>query len=115
MERAFEHRRLVSLKTALLSSPAFRPAGPIAAGALFGDGVPPAIEIGKTTMEDLLREFGRPYDRGVVDGRPVWTYVDDRLPPFGARSSKNLIIRFRPDGRVVSFSFNANRDEAHPV
>ncbi len=67
------------------------------------------IRNGVTNKVDLVRIFGEPYQRGLEDGRETWTYVWVR---YGSNSgSKELHVKFAPDGVVSSYSYSSSFPE----
>jgi hypothetical protein len=84
--------------------------------ATIGQQFPPEqvqnIRLGQTSKSELLGLFGLPYRRGVEDGDSTWTYVHYKVRVFGEHlRTRDLYLRFSPDGRVKSFSYNSNMDE----
>ena len=70
------------------------------------------VKIGETTKAQLLGDFGLPYRRGIEDGDSTWTYVYYKVRLFGENlRTRDLYIRFGPDGRVMSFTYNSNLDD----
>jgi hypothetical protein len=65
------------------------------------------IAIGKTTRDDIHRMFGTPWRTGLEDGRRTWTYGHYRYKLFGTTETRDLVVRFEPNGVVASFTFNA--------
>jgi outer membrane protein assembly factor BamE (lipoprotein component of BamABCDE complex) len=70
------------------------------------------IKIGETTKTQLLGDFGLPYRRGIEDGDSTWTYVYYKVRLFGENlRTRDLYLRFDPDGRVRSYTYNSNLDD----
>ena len=65
------------------------------------------IEKGVTTKTDVRAMFGNPWRTGVEDGRETWTYGHYRYSLFGDAKTRDLVVRFDPDGKVASYSFNS--------
>lgn len=65
------------------------------------------IAIGKTTRDDVHRMFGTPWRTGLEDGRRTWTYGHYRYKLFGTTETRDLVVRFDPNGVVASYTFNA--------
>ena len=95
-------------------------AAALAAGTLscatIGHRFPPEsvarVKIGETTKAQLLGDFGLPYRRGIEDGDSTWTYVYYKVRLFGENlRTRDLYLRFDPDGRVKSFTYNSNLDD----
>lgn len=95
-------------------------AAALAAGTLscatIGHRFPPEnvarVKIGETTKAQLLGDFGLPYRRGIEDGDSTWTYVYYKVRLFGETlRTRDLYLRFDPEGRVKSFTYNSNLDD----
>ena len=65
------------------------------------------IAIGKTTRDDVHRLFGDPWRTGIEDGRRTWTYGHYRYKLVGTTETRDLVVRFDPNGVVSSYTFNA--------
>lgn len=65
------------------------------------------ISIGHTTRDEVHRMFGEPWRTGLEDGRRTWTYGHYRYKLFGTTETRDLVIRFDPNGVVASYTFNA--------
>lgn len=98
--------RLLSLGVALLLL-----AGCVSfkAGREFPSPEPGMIVAGKTGKAELRRVFGEPYEVGLDSGDPTWTWFFGQTG--GGDRSKNLTVRFSPDGTVKSYSFSSNFPE----
>ena len=64
------------------------------------------IQIGKTTRDDVLHLFGRPWRIGMEDGMKTWTYGHYRYSIIKEPSTSDLIIRFDEKEIVASYSFS---------
>lgn len=69
------------------------------------------LEIGTTTRSDMVQMFGTPWRTGLEDGRETWTYGHYRYSLFGADRTRDLVVRFGADGKVVSYTFNSTEPE----
>jgi hypothetical protein len=70
------------------------------------------IRLGQTTKTQLLGYFGLPYRRGIEDGDSTWTYVHYKYRLFGEKlRTRDLYVRFDPEGRVRSYTYNSNMEE----
>lgn len=67
------------------------------------------IRSGTTAKPDLVRLFGEPTQVGIDDGDPTWTWIYFRKG--NPDLTKQLTVRFRPDGVVKSYSFTSNFPE----
>jgi len=67
------------------------------------------IRNGTTTRADLTRLFGEPTQVGIEDGDPTWTWLYFRKGDLDL--TKQLTVRFQPDGVVKSYSFSSNFPE----
>jgi len=83
-------------------------AGCISAGRPFAYDKVRSIQLNKSTAADVTSMFGDPYRKGVEDGDTTWTYVDDHFNIAGGQATRDLFIRFGPDGTVKSYSYNSN-------
>lgn len=71
---------------------------------------PASIQVGVTDKAALERMFGPPYQVGIDSGDQTWRWF------YGQRSSgrevtKDLTVRFNPNGTVKSYSFASNFPE----
>jgi len=71
---------------------------------------PKRIVAGKTDKTSLQRMFGEPYQVGLDSGDQTWRWFYGQRES-GAEISKDLSIRFNPDGTVKSYSFSSNFPE----
>ena len=71
---------------------------------------PKMIVAGKTDKTSLQRMFGDPYQVGLDSGDQTWRWFYGQRES-GAEISKDLSIRFNPDGTVKSYSFSSNFPE----
>ncbi|HEV8640415.1 MAG TPA: hypothetical protein VGV13_04895 [Methylomirabilota bacterium] len=80
------------------------------AGHLFPSPAPASIMIGTTDRAFLERTFGAPYQVGIDSGDPTWRwfYLERRA---GGELTKDLTVRFNPNGTVKSYSFTSNFPE----
>jgi outer membrane protein assembly factor BamE (lipoprotein component of BamABCDE complex) len=70
------------------------------------------IRLGQTSKTELLGLFGLPYRRGIDDGDSTWTYLHYKVRLFGDHlKTRDLYLRFDPEGRVKSYSYNSNMDD----
>ncbi len=65
-----------------------------------------ALQIGKTSKEEVRTMFGAPWRTGIEDGRQTWTYGKYRYSMFAPAKTQDLVIRFNDDGKVVSYTYN---------
>ena len=64
------------------------------------------IKIGQTTQSEIRTMFGSPWRVGIEDGQPTWTYGNYSYGIFGAKKSKDLVIRFNENNFVASYTFS---------
>lgn len=69
------------------------------------------IQIGKMTKEDISRLFGSPWRTGIEDGNKTWTYGYYKYRLLGQSLTRDLVIRYGADGKVVSYTFNTTEAE----
>ncbi len=68
------------------------------------------IVAGKTDKASLERMFGEPYQVGLDSGDQTWRWFYGQRNA-GTELSKDLSIRFNPDGTVKSYAFSSNFPE----
>jgi len=100
----------------LIAGVALSAASTFSGCATVGRSFPPdrvqSIEIGQTTKLQLMGLFGMPYRRGIDDGDSTWTYVHYKFRLFGEHlRSRDLYLRFDPQGRVKSYSYNSSMED----
>lgn len=71
----------------------------------------PNIQIGRHTPADIERMFGPPWRTGIEDGETTWQYGDYKRGLFGGTRTRDLVVRFAPNGVVRSYSFNSDQPE----
>lgn len=81
-------------------------AGCATVGRDFPAGKVGAVQIGKTTREEVREMFGAPWRTGIEDGRQTWTYGKYRYSMFSPAKTQDLVIRFSADGKVASYTYN---------
>ena len=70
------------------------------------------IKIGETTLEEIQQMFGQPWRTGIEDGQKTWTYGHYHYAIFGPDKTRDLVVRFDPQGKKVSsYSFSSNYEE----
>jgi len=89
-----------------LATQAFVVSGCLTVGRDFPDQPVTQIQIGRTDQAELRRLFGEPFRTGVEDGQQTWTYGYYRYSAFGATKTRDLVLRFDPQGVVQSYSYN---------
>jgi hypothetical protein len=67
------------------------------------------IQTGTTAKADLVRLFGEPTQVGIDDGDPSWSWI--YFKKGSPDLTKQLTVRFRPDGVVKSYSFTSSFPE----
>jgi hypothetical protein len=65
------------------------------------------IVAGKTDKASLQRMFGEPYQVGLDSGDQTWRWFYGQRDS-GTELSKDLSVRFNPDGTVKSYAFSSN-------
>jgi len=84
--------------------------GLLVIGRDFASPSPDMIQPGKTTKADLVRFFGEPYQVGIDSGDLTWSWFYGRKHSEG-ELTKELTVRFDPQGVVRSYSFRSNHPE----
>jgi hypothetical protein len=69
-----------------------------------------AILVGRTDKAALERAFGAPYQVGLDSGDQSWRWFYGQRDS-NAELSKDLTVRFNPDGTVKAYSFSSNFPE----
>jgi len=85
-------------------------AGCVSAGKDFNVQMVRQIHLQQTTRAQIEQMFGPPWRTGIEDGKQTWSYgyykygVSDTL-------SRDLVVRFNPNGTVASYTFNSSYPE----
>jgi outer membrane protein assembly factor BamE (lipoprotein component of BamABCDE complex) len=66
------------------------------------------LSIGQTAKSDVMALFGSPWRTGIEDGRETWTYGHYKYSLFSDAKTRDLVLRFDPSGKVVSYTFNSS-------
>lgn len=66
------------------------------------------ITVGTTDKAFLQRVFGQPYQVGLDSGDQTWRWFFAEGGLGGEQISKDLTVRFNPNGTVKSYSFMSN-------
>jgi hypothetical protein len=69
------------------------------------------IEKGKTTRQEIDKRIGAPWRTGYDSGLYTYTYGFYRYSVFRPARTRDLVVRFLPDGMVESYSFSSSFDE----
>ncbi|MDD5372932.1 MAG: outer membrane protein assembly factor BamE [Sulfurimonas sp.] len=65
------------------------------------------IKIGETTQNDIVSMFGQPWRKGIENGVTMWTYGRYTYRLVGEADTKDLVVKFNSEGKVISYTFNA--------
>lgn len=65
------------------------------------------IKIGETTQNDIITMFGQPWRKGIENGVTMWTYGRYTYRLIGEADTKDLVVKFNSEGKVISYTFNA--------
>ena len=68
-----------------------------------------AIQINKTTQDEIQKTYGTPNMQGLEDGDLTWTYIYLYTGMFEQTQGQQLTVRFNKDGTVHSYSFNSTK------
>ena len=71
-------------------------------GTPFDESKVSEIKIGETSKKEIEIFFGKPFRTGIENGRDVWIYEYNTYSSFGKESSKDLIVVFDKQNRVLS-------------
>ncbi len=80
------------------------------AGRQFPSAEVSQIQIGTTIRDDILRFFGSPWRTGIEDGMTTWTYGHYQYKIFGEPYSKDLVVRFDKQDKVISYTYSETAD-----
>jgi hypothetical protein len=72
---------------------------------------PESIVIGKTTKEEILKQYGEPFRVGYDDGELKWTYGFYKYRLFGSSDTKDLDLTFDKSGYVKNYTYATSLDE----
>lgn len=82
----------------------------VKAGHPFPSPAPASIVIGTSDRTLLERMLGTPYQVGIDSGDPTWRWFYLERSS-GGELTKDLTVRFNPNGTVKSYSFTTNFPE----
>ncbi len=85
-------------------------AGCASAGKEFDAHLVPRIQLHQTTQAEIEQLFGPPWRTGMEDGQPTWSYGYYKYG-VGDTKSRDLVVRFDPNGVVTSYTFNSSYPE----
>lgn len=68
------------------------------------------IHLNQTTRSQIEQMFGAPWRTGLEDGKQTWSYGLYKYG-IGDTASRDLVIRFNPNGTVASYTFNSSYPE----
>ena len=89
--------------------------GCVSVGQEFDTTQVPALEIGVSQRQDVVRLLGEPWRTGIEDGLPTWTYAHYRYSVFSPVQTRDLIVRFDAEGVVRSYGFNSTYPEDREI
>ena len=69
------------------------------------------IKIGETTQNDIISMFGQPWRKGIENGVTMWTYGRYTYRLIGEADTKDLVMKFDKDDKVISYTFNESVDK----
>jgi hypothetical protein len=90
---------------------AFACAGCATMGAPFQFKGPDTIVKGKTTQNEILKQYGTPFRVGYENGDAKWTYGYYKYRFFGDSETKDLDITFGKNGIVSSYTYSTSVPE----
>jgi hypothetical protein len=85
-------------------------AGCVTAGKDFNVHMVRQIQLQQTTRAQIEQMFGPPWRTGLEDGKQTWSYGYYKHS-LSDTMSRDLVVRFNPNGTVASYSFNSNYPE----
>jgi hypothetical protein len=105
-------REVKSLKILLVAVLLLGLCGCATIGREFAVGAVAQIKIGVTTSDEIRTLFGEPWRTGIEDGNKTWTYGHYHYSAFSPAQTRDLVVRFGPQGKIVrSYSFNSTYEE----
>ncbi len=78
-------------------------------GQKFDETLVDSIVTGSTTRTDVLVMLGKPFKKGVQNGKEVWIYEHNQYKAIGDETSKDIFITFNQDGVVESRQLMVNK------
>jgi hypothetical protein len=84
--------------------------GCVSAGKDFNVHMVRQIQLQQTTRAQIEQMFGPPWRTGLEDGKQTWSYGYYKHS-LSDTMSRDLVVRFNPNGTVASYSFNSNYPE----
>src|SRR5213595_2336073 len=101
------HTRLAVLLAVTVLAVAAEGCAGLRVGRTFPSPDPAQITVNATDKGALVRMFGEPYEVGLDSGDQTWRWF---YAEYGVRgeASKDLTVRFNPNGTVKSYSFSSN-------
>ncbi len=98
---------LLSVRNAILPLLLLTLIGCASVGRQFPSNEVKQIQIGVTSQDDILQIFASPWRTGLEDGMTTWTYGHYQYKVFGDPNTKDLVVRFDKQGKVVSYTYSA--------
>ena len=69
------------------------------------------IQNNVTSKEEILKNFGSPFKKGIERGQTMWTYQFDQWNAIGAAQSKDLVILFDQKNIVKGYRYTSSGPE----
>ena len=66
---------------------------------------------GVTTQEEVRQKLGEPWRAGIDAGDRTWTYGYYEYRVFGESNNKDLVLRFTPAGKLISYTVSTTFPE----
>jgi hypothetical protein len=64
-----------------------------------------------STKKEIEQKFGQPFRVGFDTGLPTFTYAFYRYSVFKPARTKDLVVRFNPNGTVNSYTFASSFED----
>ncbi|MDH5183795.1 MAG: outer membrane protein assembly factor BamE [Gammaproteobacteria bacterium] len=64
-----------------------------------------------TSRAEVEKIFGQPWRVGKDSGYRTWTYAHYKVSLFSQPKTRDLVVRFNAEGKVVSYTFNSTYRE----
>ena len=69
------------------------------------------IQNNVTSKEEIFKNFGSPFKKGIERGQTMWTYQFDQWNAIGAAQSKDLVILFDQKNIVKGYRYTSSGPE----
>jgi hypothetical protein len=70
-----------------------------------------SIQNNVTSKEEILKNFGSPFKKGLERGQTMWTYQFDQWNAVGPAQSKDLVILFDQKNIVKGYRYTSSNPD----